>query len=851
MMIHRVLRHFTLSTCCLYAALGACGSVAAADKSNTEDSQSPSEHEQHFREKVLPVLKQNCVKCHSGKEPKGGLRMTDRDGILKGGESGAAFDAEKPEASLLVSAVTWQGLEMPPTGRMSQKDIDAVTEWVKNGATWPDDVAVIAVQEEHGPPQVNEETRRFWSFQPVKRPEVPAEISGNGFHAAHSLNEIDRFINAALHAKGLSPVPAASPQQLIRRASYDLTGLPPSLEDVEAFAANPTQEAWHRVIDRLLESPHYGERWGRHWLDVVRYAETNSYERDGAKPHVWRYRDYVIQSLNADKPYDRFVLEQLAGDELPDRNAESIIATGYYRLGRWDDEPVDHEVAFFDDMDDILTTTSQTFLGLTINCARCHDHKIDPIPQSDYYRMLGFFQNVRRFGVRSPESVLDASVTDIDQPEDRQILADKMARYEKEMADVLKSLTEFDERLKPDLAGGERDDFQDETSRVRLMEKREGTRFSPDEVKRYRNLTKRRDDMRAHRPTGMGQALCVKEDLKNPRPVRVLLRGNPHSPGPEVTPGFPTVLSPPEVAFPEVSADAVSSGRRTVAARWIASAENPLTARVAVNRIWQHHFGRGIVRTSSDFGFQGARPTHPELLDWLASEFVRQGWSMKKLHRLIMQSAAYQRSSTGDSVALSSDPENLLFWRFDMRRLSAEEIRDSILAASGSLNTRDMYGPSVFSRMPDEVKAGQSVPGAGWGESSPEQESRRSIYIHAKRSLLDPLLEGFDLADTDQSCPVRFSTTQPTQALALLNSDFILRQAEIFAKQISTQSSDLREQVRLALQRVTQRRPTAEEIEQGLRLIESLQKDQSMSPEKARIWFCLMALNLNEMVYLD
>ncbi|MCP4513109.1 MAG: DUF1553 domain-containing protein, partial [Fuerstiella sp.] len=339
--------------------------------------------------------------------------------------------------------------------------------------------------------------------------------------------------------------------------------------------------------------------------------------------------------------------------------------------------------------------------------------------------------------------------------------------------------------------------------------------------------------------------------LRNTDATRILTRGNPHAEGEEVTPGFPSVLSPPEAVIPELPEGAASSGRRMVLAQWVASPANPLTARVMVNRIWQHHFGRGIVRTSSDFGFQGTRPTHPQLLDWLAAKFVQSGWSVKDIHRLIMSSAAYQMSSRLNRQSYDVDPTNDLFWRFDMRRLSAEEIRDSLLWANGSLNADKMFGPSIYTDIPAAVKAGQSRPGSGWGNSSPEDKVRRSVYIHVKRSLLDPLIESFDFADTDQTCPVRFVTTQPTQALGMMNGEFIQQQAEIFARLLQQKADTAEEQVTLALRRVMQRQPTPEEVARGLKLIETLKTEQKLNDDQARKYFCLVALNLNEFMYLD
>ncbi|HQZ65895.1 MAG TPA: PSD1 and planctomycete cytochrome C domain-containing protein [Planctomycetaceae bacterium] len=806
----------------------------------------PAEHVAAFESEVIEILESNCLKCHSGAEPKGGLDLTSREAILKGGESGSTVDLAKPSESLMLQAINYDGSEMPPTGQMSPKQIASLTNWVKNGLAWSKDHKALHFEAPREPPRVNEETKQFWSFKPVVKPQVP-DVAGDW-----PRNDIDRFILKQLQDHGLTPNPQAGPRELVRRACYDLTGLPPDPEVVEAFAADPSPAAWAALIDQLLDSPHYGEQWGRHWLDLVRYAETNSYERDGAKPFVWRYRDYVIQSFNSDKPYDQFITEQLAGDEMPNSTPDSIIATGYYRLGRWDDEPADPELAYYDDLDDIVTTTGQTMLGMSINCARCHDHKIDPIPQTDYYSMVAIFRGVKRYGQRSHESVLESSVMEIQQPEHSALHEAAVAQYERELENVGRDLSKIEDKVKPDFAGVEIDDFQDEVNRVRLIEKRNGGLLTDNEVNRYRSLTQRRDKLRENRPSGMAQALCVKEDVAGMKPTYLLLRGNPSSPGDEVFPGFPSVLSPPKPEILPLAVGAVSSGRRLALARWMASPGNPLTSRVIVNRLWQYHFGRGIVRTSSDFGFQGSKPTHPELLDWLAATFIEQGWSIKSMHRLIMNSATYQMSSSGRDDALAKDATNDHFWRCDMRRLSAEEIRDSILWANGTLNEDRMYGPSIYTDIPAEVKAGQSQPGSGWGTSSPEDQARRSVYIHVKRSLLDPMLESFDMADTDQTCPVRFSTTQPTQALGLLNSDFILKEASIFKDMLNEAHPDnLEAQIRMALQRVTQRPPTEEEIARGLNLISTLQSANSMSLEQAKKYFCLLALNLNEFIYLD
>ena len=600
--------------------------------------------------------------------------------------------------------------------------------------------------------------RSHWSFQPVRQTVPPAwAAQRQGEVPGHV---IDTFIAERLRQKGL-PVPkAATRTTLIRRVTYDLTGLPPTPEAVEAFVNDPSAQAWENLVDRLLESPHYGEKWGRHWLDLVRFAETNSYETDEAKPNAWRYRDYVIRAFNSDKPYDRFIREQLAGDELPDSGADGLIATGFYRLGIWDNDPADKELALYDQLDDLVATTGQVFLGLTVDCARCHDHKIDPISQRDYYSLLAFFRNIHpyRNGGGTDEVPL---------PGDKQ-----------------------------------------------------------------------------------AKALAVTEPGPVAPVTHLLRRGNPGSLGEEVQPGFPGVLgaSVPTVIPP---ASGRSSGRRRALADWIASPDNPLTARVIVNRVFQHHFGRGLVRTPSDFGVQGSLPTHPELLDWLAGHFIQEGWSLKRLHRLILTSQSYQASATPTAEALKADPANDLFSRFDMRRLTAEEIRDSVLWVGGSGNPR-MYGPGMYVALPKEVLASQSVPGKGWGNSPKVEQARRSIYIHVKRSLLSPVLLSFDLAETDRSTPVRFATTQPTQALGMLNGSFFNEQARVLADRIRAEvGSQPRAQVRRALHRVTTRPPSDLEISRGVALLELLTSEEGLGATAALDAFCLLAFNLNEFLYLE
>jgi hypothetical protein len=802
---------------------------------------------QFFTEQVRPVLEAHCLKCHGPTNFKGGLTLTSRSAILQGGESGAAVDLSQPEASLLVEAINYASLEMPPTGKISPESIAVLTEWVRRGLPMPEKLEVAPAA--HHSPEVNDETRAFWSFQPVRRPELPVVQ-----RAAWVANPIDAFILARLEAAGLEPNPPAEPRVLYRRLHYDLLGLPPEPEAVEQFAreyAVDPEGTWSRAVETLLASPHHGEHWARYWLDLVRYAETNSFERDNPKPFVWRYRDYVIRAFNSDKPYDQFIREQLAGDELDQVTPETLIATGYYRLGLWDDEPADPLLAFYDGLDDITATTCQALLGLTMNCARCHEHKLDPIPHADYYRMLAFFRNIRHYGQRSDESVYAASVRSIATPEEESAFAAAKELWERQTADLRRQLDQVEDGIRPHLKGGEIDDFKRDSERLRVIRQHVGELISPEEFERYARLRQEWTELRQNPPRSAAQALVVKEQGPEPPVTHVLLRGNPQSEGEVVQPGFPSVLG---VADPEIRrpAHGESSGRRRALAEWIASPDNPLTARVMVNRLWQWHFGRGIVRSPNNFGLQGDPPTHPELLDWLAAEFIEHGWSLKHIHRLLLFSQTYRMSSAAREEALARDPLNNLFWRFDMRRLRAEEIRDSILAASGTLNLDKMYGPSIYPTIPAEVLAGQSRPGAGWERSSPEDENRRSIYIHIKRSLQVPILASFDVADTDFTCPERFVSTQPTQALGMLNSAFLNEQAALLARAAArTAPEDLRGQVKFVLRRVTQREPSPEEVDRGLTLISDLEREHGLEGEAARRYFCVVALNLNEFLYLD
>lgn len=948
-----------------------------------------------FEDEVRPVLQENCFKCHGGEdEIQGGLILTSRGGVVRGGDRGPVVNFEDPAKSILLDMISWrdENHQMPPPGKLQQWDIDALTEWVEQGIPWPGgETEPIEPPLPHG---LTRESPELWAFRPVRESAVP-KVSD----PAWSQNSIDAFIYAKLERAGLKPAPPASKRAIIRRVYYSVTGLPPSPAQVEAFVADESPEAYEKLVDQLLASPHYGEQWARHWLDLVRYADSNGYERDSDKPYIWRYRDYVIDAFNSDRPYDRFVKEQLAGDELDKANPESITATGYYYLGLWDDEPADPLQARYDGLDDIVDTTSRVFLGITMGCARCHGHKLDPIPQADYYRFLAFFQGLKPMQRTTGNGILTSILPPDEQREYERKVAEKrdaefqLLREQNELLEEFKaalarkkpellpdkdvghskleqlqykfyrsawdSLPDFD-LIKPETTGAlehgyittapasrpddigfvfegllnvelegdyaftvdanggyrlliagkeviahrepkpRRDEgtivlapglapfrleffvnegpprlwvgwaprnanFRKDLSRDpekviddgdlrKLVDEQGNDLIGKKKSERIAELAKLRAEVRAREIPGKW-APSAKELGPEPGPTHILIRGNPHAPGRDVTPGYPRIFDAPSPTAPSPYAAEDTSGRRRQLAEWIASPNNPLTARVMVNRIWQYHFGRGIVKSSNNFGVIGDDPTHPELLDWLAAEFVRSGWSIKHMHRLILTSQAYRMSSGTNEAAFAKDPANQLLWRFDMRRLTAEEIRDSMLAAGGTLNLA-MHGAGVYPELPEEVVKTSSMnanleDSGTWGKSTPEESARRSIYVHVKRSLLLPIMTDFDQADPQASCPVRFSTTQPTQALSLLNSQFAHEQAALLAERLRNEAGDDETRIRRGFELVTSRPATQHEIARGMQFSRELQEEDGLPENKAFERFCLLLLNLNEFVYLE
>ncbi|HUQ91889.1 MAG TPA: PSD1 and planctomycete cytochrome C domain-containing protein [Bryobacteraceae bacterium] len=728
----------------------------------------------YFRD-VRPILAERCYPCHGGKVHMSELRLDRRADAMRGGGSGApAIVPGNSRDSLLVKYIS--GLDpktvMPPSGpRLSAEQIDGISTWIDQGAVWPEG-AEVATE----PPKKS--ARDHWAFQPRRPIPVPAVKN-----AGWVRNSIDAFVLAKLEARKWKPSAAATPRQLMRRIYLDVTGLPPTPDEQNAFLKNPDLD---RLAADLLSRPTYGERWARHWLDLVRFAETNGYERDATKPSAWRYRDYVIRAFNDDKPFDRFTLEQLAGDELPDASAETLIATGYNRLGPWDDEPADPKTDRFDQLDDIVSTTSQVYLGLTLGCARCHNHKFEPVTANDYYSMVAVFNGLER-----PRKGRTELALPIGRPEQN-------AAYREHMAKV--------DALETRMAAAQKAGSKDEAQELKA----------------------RLSDLRAATPD-VPLGYFFSETKPVPRTF-LLIRGSALNPGPEVQPAIPQVL---------VKSQPVFDKPRLALAKWLVGPDNPLTARIIVNRIWQFHFGEGLVRTPSDFGVMGQKPTHPQLLDFLANWFVDNGWSVKKLHRLILQSNTYRMSKQRHAAYSAEDPDNLLLWRFPYTRLEVEAIRDSMLAVSGRLNSR-MYGPSMYPFVPKAALEGSSDPDKIWTNSEEGEASRRTIYAFIKRSMVVPMLEVLDFCDTARSSPKRLNTSVATQALTLFNGEFVNRQAKYFADSLGA-GADPAKTIDRAYRRALARPPTSAETKAMVEFLKTSTLEQ----------MCRVIFNLNEFVYPD
>jgi hypothetical protein len=736
-----------------------------------------------FEEKIAPVLKAECYRCHSedAEKVKGGLLLDSRAGMLKGGDSGPAVVPSKSDESLLIQAIRHEGdLAMPPKKpKLSDDVIAGFVKWIDLGAPGaPEGKGTTGV--------VTAAARRHWAFQPVKKAAPPVVAKTPWIR-----NEIDTFVLAKLEERAWQPAPEVSRSEWLRRVSFDLVGLPPTPEEITVFEADRSPDAFERVVDRLLDSPHYGERWAQHWLDVTRFAESEGFEYDRHLPEAWRFRDYVIDSFNRDKPFDRFLIEQIAGDEMAPHDHECLTAAIFHRLGPVRRNAGNPEIALsrndvLADRTDIIGTV---FLGLSIGCARCHDHKLEPISQKDYYRLEAYL------AATEEKNIVLATA------------AEQAAR---------------DEATKQ---------FKGEIQKL----KEQAKKVTGDEKAR---LIQQIEELEDQEPAPLPTIPSTWDDFDHRTPIHVLKRGIWEKKGGAVGPRPPSVLVADNVA--ELPADVTVP--RTRLALWLTDPNQPLTARVIVNRIWQHHFGAGLVKTENDFGTQGDRPSHPELLDWLAATLVEKGWRLKAIHRLIVLSSTYRQSSRAPSAseARRADPDNQLLWRFNRRRLSAEEMRDAMLAVSGRLNAA-VGGASVMVSVDPELVQLLYKPSQWKVTASVAEHDRRSIYLIAKRNLRLPFLEAFDAPALMTSCSRRETSTHAPQALELLNGWTSNELAVAFARRLEEESGGDQTQIIERAYRLTMgRSPTDDERNLSAEFL----REQPLAE------FALAFFNLNGFLYV-
>tara|TARA_B100001115_G_scaffold184898_1_gene189727 strand:- start:4691 stop:7093 length:2403 start_codon:yes stop_codon:yes gene_type:complete len=715
-----------------------------------------------FEKKVRPALAEHCYECHSvqsGKS-KGGLLLDTKLGMREGGDIGPAIVPGNPSKSLLVEAIHWgnEDLQMPPKKKLPNEVIKALETWVKMGAPDPRTGQTVVKDEID-----IEEGKKFWAFQPLN--ESKAEIKNRGWPRS----AIDHLVLAGLEKKGLKPAPDADKTTLARRVFFDLVGLPPSPEQLGDFLENDAPDAFEQVVDRLLASPQFGVRWGRHWLDVARYAESNGMERNVAFPHAWRFRDYVVESFNEDKPFDQFVREQVAGDLLPkEPTDERLVATGFLAIGPKSLNNRNAAEFKMDLVDEQIDVTTRAFMGLTVACARCHDHKFDPIPTEDYYSLAGIFKSTHALfggsgaGVRQTSRLIelqDGRKEPVGQKTDyAKLIVAKQAE--------LKSLNKKVAGLKKELKGKYREDpiYKETISRIKKTQAA---------VKK--NQAKLANSKKQTGPLAMG----AREG--EPGDAKVHIRGNVTTLGKVIPRGFPQVFD-----FSDLKIDSARSGRLQLA-DWITDPANPLTPRVLANRVWHHLFGRGIVRTVDNFGQTGERPSNQPLLDHLAVRLLENEWSVKKLIREVVLSRAYRMSSVHDLANARIDPDNALFWKMNQRRLDAESMRDAMLSVSGHLILSPADGSPVqkidgnIGRDPEQLE-----------ELRKAQLDNRSLYLPVARQAIPEVLKTFDFAEPSIIVGRRDVTTVPTQALFLLNSDFVITQARGLAERLSSMDEDSR-----------------------------------------------------------
>ncbi|MEJ7607254.1 MAG: PSD1 and planctomycete cytochrome C domain-containing protein [Bryobacteraceae bacterium] len=786
-----------------------------------------AENPELFRQSILPVLQTHCASCHSGNKAQSGFLVTSYDDVLRGGKHGPGLVPGISKESAIVQFIRGEKKPSMPLGSTLPEAVVAKLA-----------AAIDAMQPVKADLSKGRDPHLEWLLQPPKRPQAP-----------ESRNPIDSFIAAKLESKGLSPAPPAGRRALLRRVYFDLIGLPPSPEEARTFLNDTRPDVYERLVDKLLADPRYGERWARHWLDLARYAESDGFAVDTERPTAWRYRDYVIRSFQNDKPYDLFVKEQLAGDELRGEGdrSERLVSLGFLRMGTWEADATSKKQLRQDFLNEVTGTTASVFLGFTAGCAQCHNHKYDPIPQRDFYRLQSFFaatgvdelpapftkdenpqEMKKRF--REYEDAWDAAKAALDQVRDRL----------KERFIALKGVKPGDQSVK---------DFLRELNVANaFFQEREDAIFKSPEWHEYLDardrVQKNNELMRRYRPVAYTVHDLVPPNVPELPDTHLLAAGELDAKGEKVEAGFLECVtgkaSPAKIPFV-----GGSSGRRLALAEWIASKDNPLTARVMVNRIWQQHFGQGIVATASDFGKNGSRPSHPELLDWLAAEFVEQGWSIKKMHRLMLTSSTYRQSVQHPEAkrAAEIEPANELLWRMNWNRLDAESLRDTLLSMGGRLHDK-AGGPGALLDVPTDVAEGFEF--FKWFPSSEQEQRRRTIYTFQRRSVMTPIVETFDGANMSSTCSRRIPTVVAPQALTLLNGELSTKMAEQFSERILEMAGPDRDrQVESAFWTALSRSPAPAEAVRSKSLLEKF------PPRTAIAHLGLALFNTNEFLYLE
>ena len=803
----------------------------------TVPSIDPATERAYFEKKVRPLLANHCWKCHGATQQKGGLRLDSRASLLAGGENGPVLDAANPTASRLLQAVRYKGPKMPPDGKLPAQSINALARWIETGAVWPKNSQPVR----DGNGDFTGEDRAWWAFQPPRHTELAIETDLNW-----SQNTIDRFVLSRLRQQEMLPAPRADRPTLLRRLYFDLLGLPPRPEEVTAFVQDHAADAWERRVDLLLASPRYGEHWARYWLDLVRYSDSDGWNQDAYRPSIWRYRDYVIQAFNDDRPYPQFVREQLAGDEIDADDPAHLDAAGFLRLGIYEYNQRDARGHWDDIMNEMTDVAGDVFLGMSMACARCHDHKFDPVPQQDYFKLRAFFEPVTwrddlpvatRGQLATYEHQLMVwrqATQDIRRQIDALL---KPYNDRKWISTVDKFPLDIQACFQKPVA--ERTSWEQQMAYLvsrQFLEEGGGPlkSISKADKAEQERLTKELSAFDHLKPTPLPKRMTVTDFAGTLAPTVI----PEDDQGQRIDPGFlsilslalqPTPIRPTEITRPAGSVS--SSGRRTALARWIGRPDNPLTTRVIVNRIWQQHFGRGLVPTPNNFGKMGERPTHPQLLDWLALSFVNNGWHIKQLHKQILMSETWRQSAhhpLADSYQ-QRDPADRLLWRSRVHRLKAEQIRDAMLSASGELQ--------------------HQLGGSGVADSSP----RRSIYIKQFRNTSETFLHAFDAGSGLKSVAVRNTTTTPTQSLLLINGEYALRRAEHLATRLMQLSfRDTTSLVDFATRLTWGRAATDTEVLRCAAFLGVTETDHPAAVQRqALINFCHILFNANEFLYLD